>query len=692
MSKGRLTTVKAVLAVLLAAMVLSSCATQATSRYYGKTEAPKDNVLRYISGSEPESLDPPVATGQPEARVMMALYDSLVEYDPKTQDPIPSVAESWEIGSGGTEYIFHLRKNAAFSNGDPITANDFVYSFRRAVSPDLAALNGYLGYYIKYAEEYNSGAMFVKDRSGRFLLKSDLDASPSEPAKPADDLAGASEFRRYIDGPVRLTVPGSEKDRIKLADENPKLKAALANAELVAIRGEDIGVEAVDDYTFRIKLSQPAPYFIGLLGHQLFRVVHRPTIEKFGKAWTKPENIVTSGAFLLKEHRPYDRIVTVKNPKYWDADMVRLSGIEFYPLEEATTMMNLYQAGSVHAVYNHVVPAAWNEVIRQYKDEYLNFPEVTIEYYVVNVKKQPMDNLKVRQAFALSIDREALAKFRKTTKPLVDFTPEGLFPKYEAARARVYAEELKKKGSTLDEWKARKFDPAKARKLLAEAGFPVQQNGNTFSSPSFPVEKVELLYNTAESNKAVAEFIQAQWKQNLGLTIPLKNMEWKTFLSYRKKLEYTGVARAGWVGDYMDPFSFLNLFYSAKNDSSTGWYSAAYDKLLDDANKELDETKRFEKLAAAEFMMMQEQPVLPLQTQATNWIKKPFVKGMYPNPGTLHAWKFVYIEPDPAKWDRDVDNIMNEHDAWVEQNLSRLMATQNTFNEKKKAEQAKAAE
>ena len=471
MFKGRFTTVKAVLVLVFSAWFLSSCATEASSRYYGKTEAPKDNMLRYVSGSEPDSLDPAVATGQPEARVMMALYDSLVEYHPKTMDPIPSVAESWEIGSGGTEYIFHLRKNVVFSNGDPITAHDFAYSFRRAVSPELAALNGYLGYYIKYAEEYNSGAKFVRDRTGRFLLKTDVDGAPAEPARSEIDLAEASEFRRYIDGPVRLTVPGSEKDRAALAEANPKLKAALANAELVTIRGEDIGVEAVDDYTFRIKMSQPAPYFIGLLGHQLFRVVHRPTIERFGKAWTKPENIVTSGAFLLKEHRPYDRIVTVKNPKYWDADMVRLGGIEFYPLEEATTMMNLYKAGSVHAVYNHVVPAAWNEVIRQYKDEYLNFPEVTIEYYTINVKKPPMDNLKVRQAFALSINREALAKFRKTTQPLVDFTPEGLFPKYEAARARVYAEELRKKGSTLEEWKARVLTLRRRENCLRKQGF-----------------------------------------------------------------------------------------------------------------------------------------------------------------------------------------------------------------------------
>jgi oligopeptide transport system substrate-binding protein len=689
--RGSITTV--ILATsALAAIITSSCTSSASSQYFGKTVPPSDNVLRYVSGSEPESLDPPLATGQPEARVMMALYDSLVEYDPKTMEPIPDIAESWEIGAGGTEYLFHLRRNATFSNGDPITANDIAYSFRRAVSPDLAALNGYLGYYIKYAEPYNAGQAFVRDAStGRFVLKSDLEGAESETAVEHHMLGANTEFHRYLDSPERLTVPGTEKERAALFDEDPKLKAAVEGKEFVPIKGEDIGVEAVDDYTFRIRLRQPAPYFIGLLGHQLFRVVHRPTIEKYGKAWTKPENIVTSGAFLLKEHRPYDRIVTVKNPNYWDAAMVRLDGIEFYPLDESTTMMNLYKAGSIDGMYNHTVPAAWNEVIRQYKDEYLNAPEVAIEYYTINVKKPPMNNLKVRQAFALAIDREALAKFRKTTKPLVDFTPEGIFPKYEEARTKVYTEELKKKGMTMDDWKARLFDPVKARQLLGEAGFPVQQSGSSFSCPNFPIEQVELLYNTAESNKAVAEFIQAQWKQNLGITVPLKNMEWKTFLSYRKKLEFTGLARAGWVGDYMDPFTFLNLFYGVKNDSSTGWSNPKYDKLLDEANTELDEMKRYEKLALAEFMMIQEQPVLPLQTQATNWIKKPYVKGMYPNPGTLHAWKFVYIERDPSKWDENVDNILSVHDAWVEDNLARLMSTQKALVEQKKSEGAAAA-
>ncbi|HEX8370822.1 MAG TPA: peptide ABC transporter substrate-binding protein [Pyrinomonadaceae bacterium] len=684
-----------VIALVILSLFISSCSSSADNRFWGKTQAPKDNVFRYISGSEPESLDPALGTGQPEARIYMALYDGLVEYHPKTMEPIPGLAENWEVSRDGTEYLFHLRKTGKFSNGAPITAQDFVYTVRRSLKPENAFRNANLAYYIKYAEPYNNAASFVKDAGGQFLLKKDLaekeEGAPEAPAPPAqpDNFGPDTEFHRFIDEPERLTVPSDEKERAKLFEKNEKLKAVVEGKELVPVKAEDLGVEAIDDYTIRIKLYQPAPYFLDLLPHQFFRVLHRETIEKFGKSWVRPENIVTSGAFKVEAHRPYDELIVVRDPNNWDAANVKLDRIEFYPLEEATTMMNLYKAGSIDATYNHTTPAAWNEEIRKYKDEYMNHPEVAIEYYSISVKKPPMDNVKVRQAFSLAIDREALAKFRKTTKPLTNFTPEGIFPKYEEARKKVYAEELKKAGISEEDWNRRTFDPERARKLLTEAGFPVQKTATGWSCPTFPAEQVQINYNTAESNKAAAEFNQAQWKQNLGIEIPLKNMEWKTFLNYRSKVEYQGFARNGWVGDYMDPFTFLNLFYSPQNDGATGWWDPKFDKMLDDANRETDPNKRFEILARAEFYVISQQIVLPLQTQATNWIKKPYVKGLYPNPGTLHAWKFVYIERDPAKWDKDVDNIMTNKDAAVEEQVGKLMESQKQYEQQRSTEPAK---
>jgi oligopeptide transport system substrate-binding protein len=193
--------------------------------------------------------------------------------------------------------------------------------------------------------------------------------------------------------------------------------------------------------------------------------------------------------------------------------------------------------------------------------------------------------------------------------------------------------------------------------LLGEAGYPVTKKADgSYSCPKFPVDQVEYIYPTQESNKAMAEWMQAQWKQNLGITVSLRNMEWKTFLNARAKLEYKGFSRGAWGADYMDPFTFLSLFYTG-GESGTGWLDPKYVAMLDEANRMLDPKKRYELLAQAEKYMLDAQPVIPIDTAATNWVKKPYVKGMYPNAGSLFAWKYVYIERDPSKWDYGVPSL-----------------------------------
>ncbi len=795
-------------ALVLLSITLAGCMTSAGNRYFGKTAAPDGNTLRYISGSEPESLDPQLGTGQPEARVYMALYEGLVEYEPKTMEPIPELATSWEISKDGLEYLFHLRKDAKWSNGDPITAKDFEYTFRRGFDPENAFRNANLGYYIKYAEPYNNHSYFLKGDDGEYIYQKDVadGAAPASPGDAPTPIGAETDFSKKMRAPARLTlnsdplkraqqIQGSEKikaafkfkakdiknpvslaakinggnnglsqflkanlskealdacqaeagcgeaQKQTLADglnkiaetqtvydqqrlqgttvpkesqalidsfnkENKKraddakaiddeiaqmddaaqkeekaktkkkqignlfylnrsllddiYKDELAKPNLILAAKEDVGVEAIDDFTFRVTLTQPAPFFLTLLPHQFFRLVPQKAIEKYGKNWVRPENIVTCGPFKVKTHKPYDILQVVKDPNYWDAAKVRLDGIDFYPLEEQTTMLNLYKSGSVDATYNHTIPASWVDEVKEFKDEYLKHPEVANEYYSIAVKKPPMNDVRVRRAFSMAIDREAMAKFRRTTTALYDFVPENIFPKYEEARKKVFEELAKKKNVNLEEWNNRnRFNPEKACAEFTDAGYKVtKRDGGRCTVEGFPIEKVNISYNTIESNRQIAEFVQAQWKQNLGMTIPLKNMEWKTFLPYRSGVQYEGFTRNGWVGDYIDPFTFLNLFYSEQNDGATGFYDPKFDALLDDANRILNEQARFEKMAEAEFEILDQQLVLPLQTQTTNWIKKPYVKGLYPNPGTLHAWKYVYIEHDTAKWDTDVANIM----------------------------------
>lgn len=659
--------------LFLITSLIAGCSSAAKGKYFGKTTPPSENVLRYVSGSEPETLDPQLPDGQPEARIFMALYEGLVEYGPKDQQPVPSIAKSWEISPNVDEFIFHLRDNAKWSDGTPITARDFVYSLRRGFAPETISRTAGLGYAIKYSSEFNGEKVFVK-KGGRYLTVADVDPTPAKPQTP---FGADTDFHKFMHSPDRITLEGDEKKRAKELGSDPKLKALAEGAEFIQVTAEDIGVEAIDDYTLRITLKQSAPYFLGLLAHQFFRLVPQHAIEKYGKDWTRPANIVTCGAYKIKQYKPYDELIVERDPMYWDAANVHLDRIEFYPVEELSTIMNLYKAGSIDAFLNHTVPTSWINEVRPYKDEYLNFPEAATAYYAMNMTKPPFNDIKVRRAFMQGLDRQALSDFRKITKPLYGKVPSGIFPDYDKAVEKVGEEIRKEKNIAPDVWAKRNaFDPDGARKLLTEAGFPVTKSGDTYSCPNFPTDTVAITFNTNENNRSIAEFIQAQWKQNLGITIQLKTMEFKTFLPYFKSLQYEGFSQFLWSGDYMDPYTFLSLQYGKDNEGGAGFYDAKYDKMLDDANAELDPTKRFEMLARAEVYLMEQLPMVPLTINATNWLKKPYVKGMYPNPGTLIPWKFVYIERDPAKWAKDVDNIMTTPDEQADKQLADLVSTQ----------------
>ncbi|MDT5060165.1 MAG: oligopeptide transport system substrate-binding protein [Acidobacteriota bacterium] len=636
------------LAIALSALALLAigCSVAASNDvYFGRVVPPQGQVMRYVTGSEIESLDPQVGTGQPDARVYAALYEGLVEYDPKNTLPIPAIAESWELNSDSSELVFHIRKNARWSNGEPITAKDFVYTFQRGLSPKLASRNAYLAYYIKYSQGYNTGGSFVRDpKTGEFVLEKDVLADVATAEGSATNKPPAGEnpaldtpFHQLIHMPARLVLEGDDAERAAQLAANPKIKDAIAGKELVPVEAKDIGVEAVDDATLRITLRQPAPFFVGLMAHQFFRAVPQKAIEQYGEAWTQVGHIVSSGPFKLKEWTPYDKLVVEKDPMYWDAGMVRLNQITFYPAKDSTTIMNLYKAGEIDAFLNHTVPASWMEHIRPLKD-YMDATENGTDYYDFNVRRGPFTDKRLRKAFNLAIDKVAFANWRKTVKPLTGFVPEGIFPGYPNA-------------------KGDNFDPESARKLLADAGFPVTNDGSgKFVCKNFPVDQVELTYNPDGMNAPIAEFIQAQWKQNLGIIVPLKSIEFRTFLNVRAKGDYKGISRDAWGGDYMDPFTFLNLFYAGAENAS-GWHDPKYDAMLDEANRTSDPKKRFELFAKAEAYMLEEQPVIPLDTPSVNWMKKPYVKGMYPNPLTLHAWKYVYIEYDQAKWDQGTPNM-----------------------------------
>lgn len=629
-----------------------------SGEFYGTTTPPAHNVFHYVSGDEPESIDPQQTSGQPEGRIIMALFEGLVEYHPKTMEPMPAIAERWHVNNDSSEFVFYLRKNARWSNGDAINANDFVYSIRRGLTPELAARNASFAYYIKYAEAYNSGAVFVKDpQTNQFLLEKDFAESPA-PAEPLSQsplktpqdeykpdaeqptAAADTAFHQSMHSPAKLTLPGDEKKRNKLLATIPKLQVAVAGKEFVPVRGEDIGVEAVDDYTLRISLRQGAPFFDGLLANQFFRLVPRKAIEQYKEHWTEPGHIITCGPFRLRLWKPYSELVVERDPMYWDAANVHLDEIDFYPMIDLPMIMNLYKVGEIDSALNHMVPTMWLDVVRPKKD-YMEGSEAAITYIYINVTKPPMNDVRVRKAFNMAIDRNTWAASRKIVKPLTAFTPEGIFKGYPQPHGDG-------------------FNPDRARQLLGEAGFPVTARGDgSFSCAKFPVDQVEYIFNTASANKSMAEFMQAQWKQNLGITVSLRNMEFKTFVSARPRLEYKGFALGIFGADYMDPFTFLNIFSTPGGDNGSGWWDQKYVDMLDEANSTLDKQRRYELLAKAEKYMLDAQPIIPIETLAVNFVKKPYVKGMYPNAGSLYPWKFVYIERDPAKWDYGTPKLID---------------------------------
>ena len=658
MSSGKFRQIVGIL--LLASLAFSNYSCTVASgdeEFFGKPTPPSRNIFRYVNGDEPETLDPAISNGQPEARLYMALYEGLVEYNPKTLEPMPALAERWHINNDSSEFTFHLRTTGRWSNGDPIDANDFVYSFRRALDKKTASRNAYLGSYLRYAEALNQGRVFVLDsKTGQFLLARDFQENPPDeplgnrPIDPAHSeyLPDPNEttpdpdtaFHHQMHTPLRPTLPGDEKSRTKSLEANPKLKAAVAGKELIPVKPEDLGVEAVDKYTLRLYLKQQAPFFLGLLAHQLFRLVPRKVVEQWGEQWTQPEHIVTCGPFKLKTWVPYDKIVLERDPMYWDTKTVKLDELHFFPIIDNASVMNLYKVGELDAVYNHAVPNPWLHVLKQKKD-YMDRAEAAIDYLIMNTTKPPLDNPKVRRAFNLSIDKVAYANWRRIVKPLTAFTPEGMFAGYPQPKGAP-------------------FNPAEGRRLLGEAGYPVVHNADgSFSCPKFPVDQVEFIYNSQSANKSVAEWMQAQWKQNLGVTVGLRAMEWKTFLDQRDKLEYKGFARGAFGADYMDPYTFLSLFYT-DGESGTGWEDPKYIAMLDEANRTLDHKKRYELLAKAEAYMLEHQPIIPIDTPSVNWLKKPYVKGMYPNPGSLFAWKYIYIERDQAKWDYGTPSLTAE--------------------------------
>jgi oligopeptide transport system substrate-binding protein len=381
-----------------------------------------------------------------------------------------------------------------------------------------------------------------------------------------------------------------------------------------------VGYKVIDDHTLQVTLDNATPYFLSLLTHQSWYPVHLPTIAKYGdpytrgNKWTRPGRFVGNGPFVLSKWRVNDVIEVTKSPTYWDRDRVRLKAIRFYPIESDDTEERAFRAGQLHIT--ETVPLS---KINNYKAEHSNLiqigPYLGTYFYRIHVTKPPLNDKRVRRALAMAIDRESIVA--NVTKggqlPAFNFVPPGTA------------------GYTCNSQLSENIGEAK--RLLAEAGYPEGKG----------MPPVELLYNTSEAHRTIAEAIQQMWKTKLGVDARLVNEEWKVYLDSQRSLNYQ-VCRAAWIGDYVDPNSFLDMWLAGGGNNETGWTNAQYDHFIGQAAATADPKQRLEVFQKAEAILMDEVPILPVYFYTRVFLKRPEVKGWYPTLLDNHPYKYVYLE------------------------------------------------
>ena len=491
----------------------------------------EEQVLRRGNGSEVQTLDPHKAEGVPASNILRDLYEGLTIESP-TGEVIPGAAESWEISDDGRVYTFRIRDNAKWSNGDPVTAADFVFGLRRSVDPATGS---------QYSQ----------------ILAPILNAE--------DIIAG----RKAVDS---------------------------------------LGVEAIDDRTLKITLKAATPYLLGLLNHSTTYPVHKGSVEKHGDQFSRPGKLVGNGAYQLKEWQVQSHVTLVRNPMYWDNENTIIEEVHYLPIEEASTELKRYRAGELDIT--GAIPANQLDWIRKNLPGELHIaPTLGTYYYGFNLTRPPFkDNLKLRQALSMAVDREILTeKISKAGEiPAYGWVPPGV--SNYTSQALDYAKMTK----------AERIK--KAKQLYQEAGY---NQGNPLT--------VEIRYNTSEGHKKMAIAIAAMWKKNLGIRARLINEEWKVFLENRKQKKLTEAFRGGWIGDYNDAFTFAELMQSDHGINDSGYNNPEYDKLLEQAAHESDLDKRRLIMEEAERMLLKDHAIMPLYFYVTKHLIKPYVKGYQPN-------------------------------------------------------------
>ena len=511
----------------------------------GGTVAHAESVYRRGESGDSSSFDPAKTSTVIEGDVLADLFETLVVYDGKAQLR-PGAAESWKISDDGLTYTFKLRTEN-WSDGSPLKAGDFVFTFRRLLDPATGSPYANLYFPIVNAEAISKGTM-----------------------KP-----------------------------------------------------EQLGVAAPDDSTLVVRLATPTPYMLTVFAHQTASPVSQANVEKFGKDFAKPGNLVSNGAYTLVAFTPNDQTVMVRNDKFRDAAMVKIDKEIFISLEDRSAALKRFQAGEIDSYDD--VPADQIPTIRQtLKDQFKVAPYLGTYYFSFDTRKPPFDDVRVRNALSMVIDREFLAEkiWGGAMLPAYGFVPPGI-DNYGAEQQADFA-----KLSPIE-----REDKAKA--LLKAAGYGA--GGKPLS--------IEIRYNTSDNNKNTSIAIGEAWKA-LGVTTTLVNTDIKAHYGLLQSGGGYQVARAGWVGDYSDPQNFLFLAQSDNPKLNYAHYSNPdFDADMKKAASERDLKKRAAIFADAEDMLLRDQPIMPLLYYTSKNLISPKLKGWESNILDRHPTRYLSLTP-----------------------------------------------
>jgi len=502
----------------------------------------KEQIVHRGNGDEPQTLDPHQAEGVPSSHILRDLFEGLTAEAPNG-DIVPGAASGWNISRDARVYTFYLRRDINWSNGEPLVAEDFVYSLRRAADPETAS---------------DAAVMLLPIQNAREILAGEL--------------------------PV-----------------------------------EDLGVSLLDENTLQITLTGPTPYFLGLLANPVAFPVNRRNVEEFGERFSRPGNLVSNGAFVLKNWKPRVSIELERNPLYREADRTIIERVFYLPIEDLAAEVTQFRSGALD--WTAEVPNnqfKWLE--RYYPDELVVSPWMGSYFFGFNLVKDPFaENPDLRKALILAIDRRVITE--KVTQfgeqPSFSLVPPGIDG--YVPFSPDYAE-----------WTQEQRDE-EAQRLYVLAGYSKQN----------PL-RIEIRYNTSENHKKIALAIASMWKQVLGVNATLVNEEFRVFLQNREQKVITEVFRAGWISDYNDPYSFMEMFRSGHARNDYGYSNSTFDALLDEIGTERVRGRRERLMFEAERVLMADYVIVPVYSYVTKRLVDRHLRGWQDNVMDHHLTRYMF--------------------------------------------------